>query len=222
MCTIGAKKINEKYIIFKNRDRSDNVHTKIIFEDNGIKKLLIVDEKSHCEGLNEYGLCFIETTLSPHCTRKYNTVSGLGRRILNQKNIVDAIDIIKRNKISSNIIISDGKVAFTVERTPSEIAITKLRNYGVITNHSIKLNKLNGPKDNASRKSSVMRFNRAKKLVKAINNNNNNIKKVLSDTYGRYPIYNEFTICSYILDPIKKQICFFDSKPNSKGQMYCL
>lgn len=221
MCTIGAKKINENYIIFKNRDRIDNVHTKIIFEDDGVKKLLIVDEKAHCEGLNEYGLCFIETTLSPHCARKYNTVSRLGRRILNQKNIVDAIDIIKRNKISSNIIISDGKVAFTVERTPSEIAITKLKDYGVITNHSIKLNKLNGPKGNASRKSSVMRFNRAKKLVKEINNYNN-IKKVLSDTRGRYPIYNEFTICSYILDPIKKQICFFDSKPNSKGQIYCL
>lgn len=221
MCTIGAKKINEYFTLFKNRDRIDKVHTKIIFEKKGVKKLLITDEKSHCEGLNEFGLCFIETTLSPYCTKKYKTVSQIGRRLLDQKKILDAIEIIKRNKISSNIIISDGYSAYLVERTPSEFEMTKLRKEGVITNHSLKLNNLNGPKDTNSRKSSIIRFNRAKKLIKNVSNIQD-IKTILSDNEGKYPIYNNYTICSYVLNPIRKQIIFFENKPNSKGQVYDL
>lgn len=212
MCTIGAKKINGNFYLFKNRDRSDYVNTKIITENN-VRKILIVDEKKHCEGLNEYGVGFIEATLSPYGIKSYKTVSQIGRKMLNQNTIDDMIEVVRRNKISSNIIVSDGNKSYIVERTPKEISVTKILNYGVITNHSLNLDSRNGPKKDIGRKSSEIRLSKAKSLVKDVCSIKD-IENLLSDKTGEFKIYNHTTLCSFIFDLINKKILFYNSIPN--------
>lgn len=214
MCTLGAKKIQGYFYLFKNRDRIDNVNTRVVVQNDKIKKLLIIDEKSHLEGLNEFGIGFVEATLSPHGIKKYRTVSQIGGRILNQKTIKNAIEIIKQNKISSNILISDGKSSYIVERTPNEFLVTRLVKQGVLTNHSLKLDRRNGPKKEKDMISSKKRLMRGRILVKGINDLKD-IENFLSDKKDEpYSIYNLHTKCSYIYNLHEKKIVFYGSIPN--------
>lgn len=214
MCTLGARKIQGRFCLFKNRDRADNVNTRVVVQDDKIRKLLIVDEKSHLEGLNEFGIGFVEATLSPHGIRKYKTVSQIGRRILNQKTIKNAIEVIKRNKISSNILISDGRSSYIIERTPNEFSVTRLIKQGVLTNHSLKLDRRNGPKKEKDMISSKKRLMRGRILVKGINDLKD-IENFLSDKKDvPYSIRNLHTKCSYIYNLHEKKILFYVSIPN--------
>lgn len=220
MCTLAAKKINNRFFIFKNRDLEWNTKTKIIKEDGAVKKLLIVDEKGHCEGLNEYGVGYIEATLKPYPLIKYPDSSKVARDVLNQKNIKDAIKIIKNSKSSVNIIISDGNKAFIIEKTPYDFATTRINDCGVVTNLSIKLSKENGPHTKESREINKIRYLRAKKLVKNVNSFRGMIK-FLSDKEG-YPHYSicrgkesiSPTRCSFIYDLKEKTIFFCPTRPD--------
>lgn len=223
MCTLGAKKIDGKFIIFKTRDRSDKVSTRIIKETiNGIRTILIVDEKGHCEGMNEYGISFVESSLWPYGIKKFRHVSYIGRKILKQKTLDGAIGLIQRNKISSNVIVSDGIRAFIIERTPSQFDARILRVGGVITNHSIRLDHRNLPKTEEGQKASKGRLRRARALIKDISSIKD-IEVFLSDKDGKYPIYNKHTISSYIFDPSARKLFLYRKEPlTSKARIYSL
>ncbi|MFZ3015898.1 MAG: carcinine hydrolase/isopenicillin-N N-acyltransferase family protein [Minisyncoccia bacterium] len=222
MCTLAAKKINNKFFIFKNRDLGWNAKTRIIKENKKVKKLLVVDERGHCEGLNEYGIGLIEATLKPYPLIRYPDSSKIARHILDQKNIKDAIEIIKNSKSSVNNIISDGKVAFIIEKTPYDFAFTKVINSGVITNLSIKLSEKNGSKNKETREASQIRYLRGKNLLKTTKNFND-IVKFLSDKKG-YPLFSicrgkesiSPTRCSYIYDLKNKTIFFCKARPDKE------
>ena len=223
MCTLAAKKINNKFFIFKSRDLDYQAKTRIIRENDKVKKILIVDERGHCEGLNEYGLGIIEATLKPYPLVEYQDSSKIARRILNQNNIQDALKIMKNNRGSVNTIISDGKSAFIVEKTPYEFATTKIRDMGVIANLSVKLSRKNGPQTKSSRENTRARYLRAKELIKTVKTIKG-MEKFLSDKKGyphqsicRGPEAVSPTRCSFIYDLENRSILFCKTSPD-KGE----
>jgi len=223
MCTLGTKKIKGNFYLFKNRDREYPIDTKVIKEKGKTRKLLIVDQKGHCEGINEHGIGIIGATLQPFPRVRYRTCSQIARRILDRDNLNDAIKIIKSNKISANIILSDGANAYIVERTPYEFATTKVRDSGVVTNLSIKLNKQNGPKLQTVRDWASIRYKRGKEIVKKIESFED-IKTFLTDKKN-YPDKSICsgepwwisTKCSFIYDLKNKKIYFCKTRPD-KGK----
>ena len=214
MCTLGAKKIRGKFYLFKTRDLKHNIPTRIVVEKKEVKKILVIDKNNHCEGLNEYGIGFVEATLKPHSDKRYLQPSSIGRKILNQTNLNDALNVISKYKISGNIIISDSKNAIIAERTPSEFAFTKIRDQGIITNHSIKLDKRKGSKKKANGVSSIRRYYRAKELVKEIKDLKG-VERLLSDTRNspKFSIHNIKTRCSFIYELNKREILFYKKIP---------
>jgi len=230
MCTLAAKKINNRFFIFKNRDLKLNAKTRVIKENKGVKKLLIVDEKGHCEGLNEYGLGLIEATLIPYPLTKCPDSSKIVRRILNQKKIADAIEIMRNSRNSVNTIISDGAKAFIVEKTPNDFAVTRIREAGVITNLSVKLSRRNGPSTEELRKITRARCLRGKKIIKNVKSFRG-IIKFLSDKEG-YPHRSicrgsesiSPTRCSFVYDLKSRAIFFCPTSPDKgsfkKYQLY--
>jgi len=228
MCTLGAKKIHESFFIFKNRDREYKSRCSVIREKGKASKLIVVDNRGHCEGLNEYGIGFVEATLQPFPRIRFRSISQIARRILDQNNLPDAIGIIRRSKTSCNVIISDEKDAYIVEKTPFEFAATKLKTQGVITNLSIKLNRKNGSKLKSVREWARARHNRARHLVKDVRSVSG-IRKLLSDKEG-YPDRSILggkgwwipTRASFIFDLKRRKILFCNGQPGShpfKGYM---
>jgi hypothetical protein len=220
MCTLAAKKINNGFLIFKTRDLKQKAKTKVVKETGKVKKLLIVDENGHCEGLNEFGIGIIEATLKPYPPIKYPDSSLITRRLLNKKSIEEALEVIKKSRCSFNSILSDGQTAFIVEKTPNNFAITRLRDSGVIANLSLKLSKKNGSKLKEVRLASKTRLLRGKEIVKNINNLND-IKKFLSDKKG-HPLYSicrgkesvSETRCAFIYDLKAREIFFCPTSPD--------
>ena len=188
MCTLAAKKINNGFLIFKTRDLEWKAKTRVVKEDGMVKKLLIVDEKGHCEGLNEYGIGIIEATLKPYPPVRYPDSSTITRRLLDKKDIKEALEVIKKSRCSFNSVLSDGRTAFIVEKTPSNFAVTRLRDGGVVTNLSLKLSRKNGSKFEETRLASRSRLLRGREIIKNIKSLNG-IRKFLSDKKG-YPLYS--------------------------------
>lgn len=221
MCTLWTKKIWDKFYLFKNRDLKYAISTKVKKENDKVKKILIVDDKWHCEWINEYGIWVVFATLKPYPLIKYPDSDTIARDILNQKNIKNAISIIKNSGISVNIIISDNKTSYIIEKTPYEFAMTKVKDNWVITNSSIKLNKKNWPLSQESRESSEIRYKRGKKLINHIENIKD-IIKFLSDKES-YPLYSickwkesiSPTRCSFIYDLKNRKIFFCKTRPDN-------
>lgn len=220
MCTLGAKLLRGKFYIFKNRDREYNVKTKVVQENGYRKKLLIIDQRGHCEGINDAGIGLIEASLRPATTSNYRSVSQITRSILDTDNLKDAISIIKRVKTSGNIIISDGNNAYIIEKTPCEYAITKLRKHGIITNFGVKLGSQNGPKLKSIREWAKFRYNRAKHLITGVKSIKG-IVHLLADKHG-WPNKSICsgkpwwirTRCSYIYDLKNRKILFCNGRPD--------
>jgi|GEM_PF-1356058 len=223
MCTLGTKKLNNKFWIFKNRDREYYIDTKVKVEKGCVKKLLIVDQRGHAEGLNEYGLGFVSATLQPFPRVRHKTSSQIARRILDQKDLAGALAVIKNNKISANIILSDGHAAYLVERTPYQFAATQVKDSGVLTNLSVKLDKRNGSRLAVVREWATARYRRAKIIVKDIKSRAG-IIRFLSDKQG-WPNKSICsggdwwiaTKCSYIYDLGRRTIYFCPTRPD-KGK----
>ena len=220
MCTLAAKKIVNRFFIFKTRDLDFRTRTRVIRENKGVKKLLIVDERGHCEGLNEYGIGIIEATLKPFPLVKYPDSSKIARRVLSQKNILAAIEIIKNSRSSVNNIISDGDQAFIIEKTQTAFAITKIKEQGVIANLSLKLSQKNGPHTPSSREIIKARYLRAKKIIDQVKSLAG-IKKFLSDKKGyphqsicRGPEAISPTRCAFIYDLKNCTIFFCPTSPD--------
>lgn len=220
MCTLAAKKLNGMFFLFKNRDLSEPAHTVVVHENDVVKKVLIVDEHGHCEGLNEYGIGMIDATLKPYPLVPYPDSSLYAREVLNQSTIEDAISVIKRNLGSVNTIIADAHRAYVIEKTPYEFAITEIETGGVITNTSIVLDKRNGPHSEESRIASETRLNRGKQLLPMVHSMND-IQRFLGDTEG-FPLFSICrgadsiapTRCAFIYDLAKKTVYFCDTSPD--------
>jgi hypothetical protein len=219
MCTLGAKKLHGHFYIFKNRDLEHPTDTRVIREDGKVKKLLIVDQRGHCEGMNEYGLGIIEATLEPFPRIKHKTPSQIARKILNERSIENALKIIKDSAISANMILSDGTVAYLVEKTPYAFATTKIKEQGVITNLSIKLDKRNGSELASVREYASLRYQRAKEILGKIKSFKG-IIAFLGDKKN-YPMsicsgepWWITTKCSFIYDFKRKSIFFCDTAPD--------
>ena len=219
MCTLGAKKLKEQFYIFKNRDREYRIHTEVVREGGKVRKLLVVDERGHCEGINEYGIGVVEATLQPFPRVRHKTPSQIMRNMLNEHDIKGALEIIRKSNISANIILSDGVAAYIVEKTPYEFAATKLKDQGVITNLSVKLNKKNGSKLASVRTWANIRYRRAKEIIKDVKSFKR-ITRFLGDKKN-YPMsicsgppWWITTKCSYIYDLKKKRIFFCSTRPD--------
>jgi hypothetical protein len=222
MCTLGTKKINGKFYLFKNRDREYFVDTKIVKKKGKVKKLLVVDQRGHYEGINEYGIGLIEATLRPFPYIKHQTSSQIARKILDLNNLKDILKVVKESSVSGNMIISDGKDSFIVEKTPHQFATTKIREQGVITNLSVKIDKRNGAKLESIRKWAKLRYDRGNIIIKRIKSFKD-IKKFLSDREN-YPLsicsgkpWWIPTRCSYIYDLKNRTIYFCNTSPD-KGE----
>jgi hypothetical protein len=229
MCTLGAKKIGGRFLIFKNRDREYSAPCRVVREGGRASKLLIVDSRGHCEGMNGHGIGFVEAMLQPFPRVRHRTISQLARRILDQNSLEQAISVVKRNKTSCNLIISDAKRAFIVERTPCEFAATRLKDGGVLTNLSIKLDRRNGSKRKDVREWASARYSRAKKLIGKVKSLKG-IIRLLSDKEG-WPDRSICsgggwwipTRCSYIYDLEKRTIYFCTTRPDlGKFRKYSL
>ncbi|HNX11223.1 MAG TPA: carcinine hydrolase/isopenicillin-N N-acyltransferase family protein [bacterium] len=220
MCTLGAKKINNNFYIFKNRDREYPIDTRVVREDKGTKKLLIVDEHGHCEGINEHGIGLIEATLQPYPRVRHLMPSQIARKILDQDNITDILKIIESSRVSANMIVANSSQAFIIEKTPSEFAVTKLRDHSAITNLSVKLNKQNGARLKTIRDWARARYKRAQEIVGDIKSFSG-IIKFLSDRQGypdksicSGPPWWITTKCSFIYDLKNKRIFFCKIRPD--------
>ncbi|MFA5105354.1 MAG: carcinine hydrolase/isopenicillin-N N-acyltransferase family protein [Candidatus Micrarchaeia archaeon] len=229
MCTLGAKRIDCRFFIFKNRDRENREErankTRIALEKGGGKaeKLLVIDRKGHCEGLNEFGIGFVEATLQPYPRARIRTISHFARNILDQPTLEKAISAIKRRKTSCNVIISDGKNAFAVEKTPYSFAATRIAQKGVLTNLSVKLNPKNGSKLESVREWARARYERGNEIIGNVKGLKG-IIRFLSDRKG-WPDRSICsggnwwirTRCSYIYDLEKRTIYFCGTRPDKGG-----
>ena len=223
MCTLGAKKIEDRFFIFKNRDREYSIDTQVIIEDEGVKKLLVVDQKGHCEGLNEYGIGMIEASLRPANKTRFRTISQIARQVLDQKTLDESIAIIQNHKISTNVIISNGERTFIVEKTPEEFSSTEVFERGVIANHGVHISSENGPDLKSVREWTEGRYKRASQLVNGISSFDD-IVQFLSDKDG-FPNKSILggnrdegwwipTHCSYVYDLRKRTIFFCNDRPD--------
>lgn len=219
MCTLGAKRIMGRFLIFKNSDTDCPARRRVVREGGKARKLLVVDKKGHCEGLNEHGIGFVEATLQPFPRTRFRTISQLARRVLDQKNLEDAMAIVKSSRTSCNMIISDGKRAFILEKTPCEFAATGLKEQGVATNLSMKLDRRNGSQRKDVREWAAARYARGKKLIMGVKGLKG-IIRFLSDREG-WPDRSICsggswwvpTRCSYIYDLAKRRIYFCPTRP---------
>lgn len=161
----------------------------------------------------------MEATLKPFPLIRHREPSNIALEILDQKNIIDALDVVKRRKISGNMIISDGENAYLVERTPYAYAQTKLKNYGAIVNLSIKLDKRDGSRTEISRNHARARYKRATELVKTISSLKD-IKAFLADKKNapksicRSELYEIATRCAFIYDLKHRKILFCETSPD--------
>ena len=223
MCTLAVKKLNGGFFLFKNRDREYFIDTRVTKEKGKTKKLLITDQRGHCEGINEFGVGLIEATLQPYPKVKCKSPSQIARRILDQNNIKDALRIVEKSNVSANMIIADSDSAYVVEKTPYEFYATKVRTQGAITNLSIKLNKENGAHYKPVRDWARARYLRAKVIIKDIKSFED-IKKFLTDKKG-WPDKSICsgepwwitTKCSFVFDLKNRKIFFCKTRPD-KGK----
>ncbi len=220
MCTLGAKKIGRRFFIFKNRDLEYARKCRIAREGGKARKLLVTDGKGHCEGLNEHGIGFVEAMLQPFPRTRFRAISQLARTILDQGTLQGAISVLRGNKTSCNAIISDGKRAFAVEKTPRGFAVTRLKEHGILTNLSVKLDRRNGSHRRDVRGWAAARYNRGKELVRKARGLKG-IIRLLSDKKG-WPDRSICsgggwwipTRCSYVLDLEKRRIYFCSTRPD--------
>ena len=219
MCTIGAKKINGRFLIFKNRDTERARKSKVIRERGKARMLIITDEKGHCEGLNEFGIGVVEAMLQPFPRIRTAPFSRIARRILEQRTLRGAIAAIRESSTSCNAIVSDGKSAFAVEKTPYGFAATRIGNQGILTNLSVKLDSRNGSRLASVRGWAAARYRRGMILARKAKSLKG-IIRLLSDREG-WPDRSICsgggwwipTRCSYIFDLEKKTIYFSRTRP---------
>jgi len=136
MCVIFYANICGDIILAKNRDKVYNPYVEIIHEiKNNIEIAYIKDNRGWIEGINEYGIGVVNSTL----------VKGADDEQLPKKNyIYESLlhktqkDVFKKFKYieGHSIVAIDNKV-FHIENNKTKMYLNKLKTDAVFSNHSI-------------------------------------------------------------------------------------
>jgi len=155
MCIIVYKKINDKIILFKNRDRNYNPKIQIVHEIiNGVEIVYIEDlDTKWCEGLNQYGFAIINSSLDfkydeRQMSININILEQSKQKYLNtlsKSNFSEFIDNIfdsnyyNDNSLQGNNIIGTQKVCLHLQTQVNLKPIAKILDNDnfVCTNHQI-------------------------------------------------------------------------------------
>ena len=140
MCDIIAKKINDKWKLFKFRDRKYNP-TYIIkdYPVNNLKITYLYDKKTKwIEGINSNGITFVSAALDNHSdssltslAKKENTKADkifkeylklnnqrnfeILKRVLRQSDIKSALNVLIDLKFIGNTFLTDGETLYSIE-----------------------------------------------------------------------------------------------------------
>ena len=197
MCTTGAVKIDESFVLFKNRDpvipmkANDRPN---VFAGK-VKRLLVSNEEGSYSGLNEHGVGIVCSfvNLIPGDMVEYariflNTLPDL----LDTNSLKDTMDKLKKmnKKFAANYVVADEKECYFVEYLPDQKEIRKVEDRVIRTNH-FSCN----PLDKRTPESfpwNFKRYERANELIKNVKSIGG-LKKLLSD----HQDYPEYSICNH-------------------------
>lgn len=189
-CVIGAKPIDDRIVLFKNRDRNYDPDIKIIHDKvHNVEMIYMLDTSSGwLEGINEYGICIVNSALMVIDDEKDDGKSrseNLGlkdgkvmREILSCKTIEEAADAIcSYSRVLGHNFITDGQRIICVEQTKKGVelglqgeihkrSLNRSKTH-VRTNHGI-WNPLTGYQYGEDRESSLVRRSRAQKILRGV------------------------------------------------------
>jgi hypothetical protein len=131
-CTVVGGKLEDKMFLFKNRDRSYTPDSKVIREKiGGTEIVYYTDQTGWIEGMNEHGVGFVFSALTPRKYEGYDPSYYVSdepkdngkfdrfkdgiKKVLTSKTADDAINKILSSKKSGNFIISDKKKMIEME-----------------------------------------------------------------------------------------------------------
>jgi len=133
MCTIVAKKYKDKWGLYKIRDRNYDPDYKLhVQEQNGLEILYLEDQiNKWSECLNSEGLMMVSATLDNHFDSENNNIKDPKiqkkkderneiiknqiNKIMNNKNIEKAKDLIIKEKFTGTTFLSDTKKLYVIE-----------------------------------------------------------------------------------------------------------
>ncbi len=208
-CVALGVTVENQQILAKNRDRNYNPTIEIIHKiRNGVEMAYMRDTVTDwCEGINEYGIALVNTTLKVYYDEKagntiFQDIDKDGqtiRRILSKTSIKDCIDTIIKDKLYGHTILMDKTVCYHIEYTsrnkPSINLINTKKEPIITTNHGINydMEGYSAPDQDINKKiSSELRLkNAAIKLIDA--ETPNDIPKLLrDDMYDSGSNYNTY------------------------------
>ncbi len=207
MCTIGCKYIKGLgFVVFKNRDLKKDTGLKAIKEnaEPGCKRILgVSDSWGHFEGINEKGVAIVHAALKNKKNIVAPTMSTINRYLLQSSSAKEAVGIIRKNRLSGNIVVADAEEAYSIEKTPYSISVKKIINECVMANHSERLR--NEGCRGKKREESIKRQRNAAKILKNASKVEE-IKAMLKNKESG--ICNKETKSSYIFITKKGEMLF--------------
>jgi len=136
MCVISALKTKDGWVLAKNRDRvlDPNIEFKK-FTKNGVEYRNFIDvDTGWSEGVNEYGMCIVNSTLMVHddekeqskAIKKGSPVWHDGpfiKRALSQRDIKKAVKVIVDGDVFGHTLLTNGVDLYVVENVRRKIDI---------------------------------------------------------------------------------------------------
>lgn len=239
-CVIGAKPFEDRIVLFKNRDRNYDPDVKIVHDKvHNVEMIYMLDtESGWLEGINEYGICVVNSALMVIDDEKDNgkkKSENLGlkdgqmmRKVLSCKTLEEAADAIcKGSQVLGHNFITDGHKVICVEQTKKgielglsgEIHKRKLNRSKthVRTNHGI-WNPLTGYQYGENRESSLVRRRRAQKILRGVKKVEDIATSVYNSrfdrlddpfTVTRVPEASLWTSTHMVIDPLNLKLMVY-------------
>ena len=221
ICTIGAKKINRYFYLFKTRDPvpgwvwEDSVKK---FEDD-VNKLIVCNDDGMYGGINELGVGMTGTYVKVKEGQGAYFDDEYMRKVLDAKSAKESMEFIKnfRPFMEGNLIITDKEKCFALEVGPNRIEVIEVKYNIVMTNHFHKLPYQSIKYDDSIfHKWTHTRFDRAIELLEKTNSRKD-LEKLLSDhKNGKFSICNHDnynTSSGFIVDPKNTTLWSCRGKP---------
>lgn len=217
-CTLVAGRLGDKKFLFKNRDVSFIVDTKIIHEvSGGVEMVYYTDKADWTEGMNEFGVglvySFYDTydISNPYYTTKYWIDPGFDveeknrsekgedfREYLRSKTAEEMIEKIKKSPWDGSFLIGDTNTLWEVECFRGEIKVNQLKfsknGYKVKTNHGEMIPYAGHKKtsQNFKRASSEIRKVDAGRSIQGFTNFTDLIRRMSIQNYDKKSTLNFF------------------------------
>lgn len=192
-CVIASVPLKNRIVLFKNRDRNYEPELKVFHDKiDGVEILYVMDnDTGWLEGINEYGICIVNSALMVIDDEKEGKSSRLEGsinlilkdggdmlKVLTSKTIDEAVKVLCQvPRVLGHNIITDGNQIMSIERTKKgveigkkgETHIKKLRKdkIHVRTNHGI-INALTGYQIGDNRKSSIIRRSKTQNILRKV------------------------------------------------------